>query len=281
MLDTLPDEQQDDLFWTIRQLVKRRDSLVQGIIIAKNQLNAQLTCVYPSYKEYFCDVDTKTAMYFWETYPHLKHLKDVQPEALLEGLRKVHRGTSVKKVNQILTLSVVNSPKEKDYQDERDFVIRSLVRELKFRKQENEDIDRELDRLIQLTGYKLYTMPGINLITAASIISEIGNIEWFPNPDKLAQFSGAASVKFSSARKGKDQRSRQGNRVLNAIFHFLAIQLVQVNPNGKARHPVFREYFESKLRESKSKPPSSCLCVKKSCKDYIRHDADKNRVQAV
>lgn len=109
-------------------------------------------------------------MYFWQTYPHPKHLKGVQPEALLEELRKVHRGTTVKKVNQILTLSEVNSPKEKDYQDESDLVIRSLVRELKFRKQENEDIDRKLERLIQLTGYKLHTMPGINLITAASII---------------------------------------------------------------------------------------------------------------
>lgn len=159
-----------------------------------------------------------------------------------------------------MTLSEQNSPKEKDYQYERGLVIRSLVRELKFRKQENKDIDRELDRLIQLTGYKLHTMPGINLITAASIISEIGNIGRFPNSDKLAQFSGVAPVNFSSAGKGKDQRSRQGNRVLIAIFHFHAIQLVQVNPNGKARHPAFREYFESKLREGKSKP-QALVCV--------------------
>lgn len=199
-------------------------------------------------------------MYFWEAYPHPKHLKGVQSQELLEELRKVHRGTTVKKVNQILTLSEVNSPKEKDYQDERDLVIRSLVRELKFRKQENEDIDRELERLIQLTGYKIHTMPGINLVISASIISEIGNIERFPNSDKLAQFSGVAPVNFSSAGKGKDQRSRQGNRVLNAIFHFLAIQLVQINPNGKARHPVFREYFESKLRDGKSKP-QALVCV--------------------
>ena len=117
-----------------------------------------------------------------------------------------------------------------------------------------------MERLIQLTGYKLHTMPGINLITAAGIISEIGNIERFPNSDKLARFSGIAPVNFSSAGKGKDQRSRQGNRVLNAIFHFLAIQLVQVNPNGKARHPVFREYFESKLKEGKTKP-QALVCI--------------------
>ena len=197
---------------------------------------------------------------FWEKYPHPKHLKDVQPEALLEELRQVHRGMTVKKVQEIISLSEGNSPEEKDYQDERDLVIKSLVRELKFRKQENEDIDRELERLIQLTGYKLHTMPGINLITAAGIISEIGNIERFPNSDKLARFSGVAPVNFSSAGKGKNQRSRQGNRVLNAIFHFLAIQLVQVNPNGKARHPVFREYFESKLKEGKTKP-QALVCI--------------------
>ncbi len=68
-----------------------------------------------------------------------------------------------------------------------------------------------------------------------NIISEIGNVERFPNSDKLAQFCGVCPVNFSSAGKGKDQRSRQGNRVLNAIFHFLAIQLVQISPSGKPR----------------------------------------------
>lgn len=260
MLETLPDEEHVDLFWTIRQLVKRRNSLVRGIIVAKNNLNAHLMYVYPSYKEYFCDVDTKTALYFWETYPHPKYLKSVQPEALLEELREIHRGVTVKKVQEILTLSEQNSPIEKEYQAERDLIIKSIIRELKFKKKENEDIDKELEKLLPLTGYKLETLPGINLVTAASIISEVGNIERFPNSDKLARFSGVAPVNFSSAGKGKDQRNRQGNRVLNAIFHFLAIQLVQVNPNGKARHPVFREYFESKLKEGKNKP-QALVCV--------------------
>jgi len=160
----------------------------------------------------------------------------------------------------ILTLSEQNSPKEKDFQYERDLIIKSLVREIRFKKQENEDIDNELKRLVDLTGYKLQTMPGINLISAANIISEIGNIERFPNSDKLAQFCGVCPVNFSSAGKGKDQRSRQGNRVLNAIFHFLAIQLVQISPSGKPRHPVFREYFEGKIKEGKTKP-QALVCV--------------------
>ena len=35
MLDILPDESHDDLFWTIRQLVKRRDSLTKGLLLPK------------------------------------------------------------------------------------------------------------------------------------------------------------------------------------------------------------------------------------------------------
>jgi len=260
MVDTLPDEEHNDLHWTIRQLVKRRNSLVKGIVIAKNQLNSNLTNVYPSYKKYFCDVDNKTALLFWEKYPHPQYLKGVKPETLLEELRAIHKGMKQEQAEMILTLSEQNSPKEKEFQTERDLIIKSLVREIRFKKQENEDIDNELKRLVDLTGYKLQTMPGINLITAANIISEIGNIERFPNSDKLAQFCGVCPVNFSSAGKGKDQRSRQGNRVLNAIFHFLAIQLVQISPSGKPRHPVFREYFERKVKEGKTKP-QALVCV--------------------
>ncbi len=110
----------------------------------------------------------------------------------------------------ILTLSEQNSPKEKEFQTERDLIIKSLVREIRFKKQENEDIDNELKLLVDLTGYKLQTMPGINLITAANIISEIGNIERFPNSDKLAQFCGVCPVNFSSAGKAKTKRAGKG-----------------------------------------------------------------------
>ena len=123
-----------------------------------------------------------------------------------------------------------------------------------------QEIDAELERIIPLTGYKLRTMPGIDITTEAQIISEIGDINRFPDSDKLAQFMGLAPVKFSSAGKGKDERCRNGNRALNAIFHFLAIQMVAVSKGGKPRHPVFREYFEQKVKEGKNKP-QALVCV--------------------
>ncbi|MGF7142446.1 transposase [Anaerotaenia torta] len=136
----------------------------------------------------------------------------------------------------------------KDYQPERDFIVRNIVKEIKHNKELIVEIDEELRKLLPLTGYKLHTMQGIDLVTEAQLISEIGDINRFPDSDKLAQFMGLAPVKFSSAGKGKDQRCRNGNRTLNAIFHFLA------------RHPVFREYFEYKVKEGKNKP-QALVCV--------------------
>jgi len=76
------------------------------------------------------------------------------------------------------------------------------------------EIDDELRKLIPLTGYKLHTMPGIDLVTEAQIISEIGDINRFPDSDKLARFMGLAPVQFSSAGKVKTkmQEWQQGTK---------------------------------------------------------------------
>ncbi len=103
-------------------------------------------------------------------------------------------------------------------------------------------------------------MPGIDIVTAANILSEIRNIERFPNASKLAKFAGIAPVNFSSAGKGKDMCPKQGNRRLQAIFYFLAIQMVQVAPSGTPRHPVFREYFQKTQDEGKNKQ-QALICI--------------------
>jgi len=60
-------------------------------------------------------------------------------------------------------------------------------------------------------------------------MSEIGDVNRFPNPAKLAQFAGIAPINLSSAGKGKDKASKQGNRRLQATLYFLAIQMIQIS----------------------------------------------------
>ncbi len=46
---------------------------------------------------------------------------------------------------------------------------------------------------------------------------------------------------------------RQGNRKLQAIFYFLAIQMIQVSSNGTPRCPIFLDYYNRRVAEGKSK----------------------------
>jgi transposase len=269
MIDTLPDAHQPDIFWTIRQFVKRRDSLSKRHVILQNQLHGQLMYGYPSYRQFFCAIDGKAALYFWEHYPSPEHLQKETAETLAANLRQASRNAcSIRKAEQILSLVASDGEIKREHQIERDFITRSIVQELRHSAEQIKEVDAELSRLLPLTGYKLETMPGINLITAARLASEIGDIGRFPNADKLARFSGIAPVWFKSAGNGKEQRSRQGNRVLHGVFYFLAVQLIQVSKGGKPRHPVFHEYFNRKIKEGKIKS-QALVCVMRRAVNII------------
>ena len=278
MIDTLPDAKHQDIYWTIRQMVKRRDAIVKCMAALQNQLHSQLMYNYPSYRSFFCDVDGKTALHFWGSYPSPECLAGMTAESLAEDLKAASRNScSIRKAQDILALVESDGSTKRDYQTERDFIIKSIVKEIQFKKEEIKEVDGELEKLVPVTGYKLHTMPGIDLNTASHLISEIGDIDRFPNPDKLARFAGIAPVLFSSAGKGKEESSKQGNRVLHGIFYFLAVQLVQVSASGKPRHPVFYEYFLRKQKEGKNKPQAMVCVMRRAVR--IIYGMMKNRTE--
>ena len=262
MVDKLPDAKQEDIYWTIRQLVKRRDLLVKNNVMNKNTLHNQLMYSHPSYRKFFALIDGKSALCFWENYPSPMHVDSTTSVKIYETLKGVHQGLKVERVLEILAMIESDGDTRKEYQEERDFIVRSLVKSIKNNLEQIKDVDNELKRIIPKTGYRLSSMSGINIVIEGQLISEIGDVNRFPDSDKLARFMGLAPVCFSSAGKGKDERCRNGNRSLNAIFHFLAIQMVSVSvsASGKARYPVFREYFEMKVKEGKNKP-QALVCV--------------------
>lgn len=138
---------------------------------------------------------------------------------------------------------------------------KSIVRDIRFKKAEIVMVEERLAELMKLLDYRLDTMPGINLVTSSSLVKEIGDIRRFSHPDKLARFAGIAPVNFSSGGKGKDQKSKQGNRILHGLFHNLAVQQVQVSKgSGLQRNPVFYQYYKRKLAEGKTKG-QALVCI--------------------
>lgn len=252
MLDSLPDDCPNDAYWSLSQMVNRRDNIMTQWIRLKNQLHEQITMAYPSYKLFFEDISRKTALYFWENYPSEKYLRGKTPEILADELRQISNNFSVNKCKIILEAVHRDRTKAKEFQDYRDVITRGLVNDLQHYDEQLKTVDKELEQMYHDLGCTLATMPGMNITTAVKIMSEIGDINRFPNPAKLAQFAGIAPINLSSAGKGKDKASKQGNRRLQATLYFLAIQMIQLSTKGKARNPIFREYYDRKLAEGKN-----------------------------
>lgn len=262
LINKLPDAIPDDKYWTLSQLVNRRDNISVHQQRLKNQLHEQLCMAYPSYKKFFEDIGRPTPLYFFGRYPSPIHLHGKSAEELAGELRPVsHNNCSTKRADRTLELvksrrgNLPRLPGEPGCRHQRPGGGFGALYRVQMK-----EVEAAIEAMLPNFNCTLMTMPGIDIATAANLLSEIGNIDRFPNANKLAKFAGIAPVNFSSAGKGKDVCPKQGNRRLQAIFYFLAIQMVQVASSGTARHLVFLEYYLRKQEEGKNKP-QALICI--------------------
>jgi hypothetical protein len=279
-LDELPDANPQDIYWTIGQMVARRNSIVKHASGLKNQMHLQLSYHYPSYKKFFCDIDGKATLAFWEKYLAPHQALTVGVEELAEHLRKASNNTcSTRKAEEILELVRQDGETKRNFQEYRDFLVVNMVHDMRRSRELIKQTEEQLCHVLAQTDYKLESMDGINVVTAAELVAEIGDIHRFSNADKLARFAGIAPIRFSSGGKGKDQASGQGNRVLNSIFHNLAVQQIQVakGKNKRQRNPLFYEFYQRKLAEGKTKK-QALICVMRRLVNII-YSMMKNKTE--
>lgn len=124
-----------------------------------------------------------------------------------------------------------------------------------------EKVEAEIKKLLPEFGYKLETMIGIDFLTAAGLIAEIGYIDRFKSSDKLAKYAGIAPVNYSSGSKERILKNRQGNRDLYTLFHRTAT--LNINCGRNKANPVngiFYDYYQKKISQGKTKH-QAIVCI--------------------
>ncbi|MFR3730491.1 transposase [Lacrimispora sp.] len=197
---------------------------------------------------------------FLENLPVPCPFAEKTAEDLTIEFKEISRSTRRDKAELILDCVYNDGNTIREYQESRDFITTSFVRDLEHQKEALAGLDKEIEKILLSFDYKLTSMPGIGTSIASKLIAEIGDIRRFSNADKLARFAGVAPVKFSSAGKGKEQSSRQGNRQLHGLFYFLAVTMVSRPKNGVPNHPVFYDYYMRKIGEGKTKS-QALICI--------------------
>lgn len=262
-LDSLPDAAPNDLHWALNELVSKRSTLVKNNVILKNQLHTYLVHHYPSYRKFFFSLDSKTALEFFKEYPSPSKLKTVPLHGLVSFLsEKSHHNCTEKKALQILEHVEKDGDTTNEFQELRDFIVTSSIKQINDNLNIIVSIEDNLKSLIPRFGYKLESMKGINTVTAAGIIAEIGDISRFPNADALAAYAGISPMQYSTGQTNKNFSNKLGNRNLYQIFFLIAVSLLS-DPKGKPTNSYFFQYYKKKLSEGKTKKQSIKCIMRK------------------
>jgi len=252
-LDNLPDASDDEIYWTLKQMIKMKKTISNNNTKLKNKLHAQLLHHYPNYKDFFCKIDNIAALDFWQTFPNPSMIKDLTPEEIKERL--ITKGKfPLYKANTILLLIKGYDYKNTIYQDNRDMLIKTIVKNIKANNEQLVEMENQIIELYDKLDIQLHTFIGLTKISSAEIVSEIGNINRFANSAKLAKYCGIAPVNFSSGNHDKTMRNEYGNRHLNGYIYYLSCRSICTGRAASCPHnPIFLDYYYKKIEEGKTK----------------------------
>jgi transposase len=253
-MDSLPDFTPNDKYWTLSQLVTRRSHIVKANLALKNHLQSYIMVHYPSYKSFFCDVETISSLAFLEKYPSPSKLEGVEVEELVE-LLKANGNTKYKEKKALLILDSVKKDgnTKTAFQHLRDEMVVSIVKQVKAHLEQIKSMDKTIKEFLKEFDYKLETIRGVNSITAAMLISEIGDIERFPTASKLAKYAGISPVSYSSGKTNLQYANERGNRRLNGILFHLAVNVCGTSGRHQSVvNPIFHDYYKKKISEGKT-----------------------------
>ena len=262
--DKLPNANPQDKYWTLGNLVSRRDAIVKINVMLKNSLHHALAEHYPHYKKFFSNLIVKSALDFYEQFPAPYLLDGMHADELYQFMKAHCQGRlSMEKALLILeTIKRDNVPKT-EYQDMKDFYIRSLIRQIKSNLAELAAIDVQIEKLMTEFDYPLTTMKGINTLTAAQLITEIGDINRFKSAASLAKFAGVAPFTYASGMSKLELANAKGNRKLNELTFRIALSAISPIGNNKMLlNHILHDYHKKKMSEGKVKNQAT-KCVQR------------------
>ena len=254
---SIPNDTIDCLKSLCRQYYKMTDQLTAY----KNKLIGIVDQVMLNFTDVFKDVTSKTALALLEKYP--------TPTLMLEGSR-----------DQIISLISENSRKgikwatskyELLIQKAKDFeplsisspanisLIQININMVRTLEKSISDIENTIYKLIEndkkqdmpvlaLILELLCSIPGIGLMTAATILAEVGDFSAFQKPGKLVAYFGIdPSVKQSGKFEGtQNKMSKRGSRFLRRVIYTSALACIRKKRNGELINPVLYEYYQKK-----------------------------------
>ena len=229
----------------IKSLCRFHKELKDKSAACKIQLNSYVDQIFPELNDFFKNnLDIKTAHELLKEYQSPSEILKVNLTKLSNLLIKNSKGKYNKEraieLKQLASNSVGISNSSLSIQ------IKMTISQIELFESQIKEIEKQIDDFIKRNDNVITSIPGISSMTAAIILSEIGDINRFTNPNQVLAFAGLdPSVKQSGNFNASSTRmSKRGSPLLRYAL-ILAANNVRLNTK------TFSNYYTTKRLQGK------------------------------
>ena len=240
----------------LKSLSRRRFLLVKKRSGAKNVAKALIAKLFPEYSKIFTDTFGASSMAVLMKYPSANAIASCRPSALAKLLENSSRGRfGLDKARSIIELAKTSVGK---YSSADSLSLIMTLEEIEFFSHQIERVEQAIHLIFKEHPSPILSIPGIGEVVGAMIISEIGNIHRFSNPNKLLAFAGLEPSIYQSGKFTPDSGSmvKRGSPYLRWALMWAARLVPRFSK-------TFGVYFDKKSAEGKHFNVASSHVAKK------------------
>lgn len=233
-----------DKILTLRELCRSRAYLIDMAADLKRKLIALLDRIFPEYESLFDPVFGKASIAVLRKYPTPQKVKNAHLEKLTELLMESSGGHFGEWKARQLKEAAHNSFGIDDSCGVYSALLGMFLEQILSLTDQADLLEKQITSLLEEFDSQLTSIPGVGIVLAATILSEIGDISRFSSSDKLLAYAGLdPSVKQSGEFKSNQNRmSKRGSPYLRRAIWLASTVAVQFDP-------MFRAYYEKKMSE--------------------------------
>ncbi len=241
--------------YTLKSLCRSREQLIKERSKFAVLLTNELDKSFPELKPFFNNMISNTLLYILEKYKNTDHIALMKD---YESIRKLSRGKfTYAKFAQLKELAK-NSVGY--HNDNTDLLISTYVSIYNDFTLKIEPIDKQISIIIKELKPKMLSIPGLGDLSAATILSEYGDISNFSSPNKMLAFAGLEpSIIESGTLQSNGKMVKHGSGHLRYVIMNTAASILRYSP-------AFYDYYLKKRSEGKCHR----VALSHVCKKLIR-----------
>ena len=251
--------------YTLKSLCRSREQLIKERSKFQVLLTNELDKSFPELKPFFNNMISDTLLFILDKYKNASHIALMKD---YDSLRKISHGK----------FSYAKFAKLKDlakntigYHDNNsDLLISTYVSLINNFNDKIDPIDKQISTIIKELNPRMLSIPGLGEISAASILSEYGDISNFSSPNKMLAFAGLEpSIIESGTLQSNGKMVKHGSGHLRYSIMNTAMSILRYSP-------TFYDYYLKKRSEGKCHR----VALSHVCKKLIRviYTLEKNNI---